>query len=184
MEAVAEKVHVFAESKKIGDEGEKIILDYLRSLPSIHRVVDMANNKMFYHKDVDFVFQKEDGKIYRAEIKTDQYTSGNIYYETISNDRYQTEGCMDKTECDYLFYYFIAWDKLYILKMNEYRTLMNTLIKFGHPDLKKKEVKNDKGTYTSNSIGYTLPLSVLEKMMGEKDAMIVVTDVKKEVYGK
>lgn len=180
-----EKIHIFEESKKLGDKGEQIIKDYLRSLPSINKVVDMANNKMFYHKDVDFVFQKKDGKTYRAEIKTDQYTSGNIYYETISNDIYNTEGCMNKTAADYLFYYFITWDKLYILKMDEYRTFMNELIKNGHEALVEKNVKNaksnKKGDYIASSVGYTLPLSVLEANF-DKDAIMVVNEVQKKAY--
>ena len=178
--APSKKIHVFAEDKLIGDKGEAIIKDYLKSLPSINKVVDMANNKLFYHKDVDFVFERTNGKKYRAEIKTDQYKSGNIYYETISNEVYDTEGCMRKTACDYLFYYFINFDKLYILHMNEYCELMEMLIKENHPAIKKKSVKNQKEGYVSNSIGYTLPLSVLEEMM-PREAIQIVSEVTKKI---
>lgn len=177
----SDKVHVFENSKIIGDEGEKIIKDFLNSLPIVHRVVDMANNKLFYHKDVDFVVQMEDGKKLRSEIKTDTYTSGNIYYETMSNQEYKVEGCMQKTDCDYLFYYFIKFDKLYILKMDKYKALMERLIKENHPALQRKSVKNQKTNYISHSIGYTFPLCVLEEMMAG-NGMIIVKDVKKKTY--
>lgn len=180
-ENIMNMVYNFNDSKKVGDEGEKIVLDYLRKSPSVQKVVDMANNKMFFHKDVDFVIQKTDGKMIRAEIKTDTYTSGNIYYETVSNEEYSTDGCMKKTDCDYLFYYFLKFDKLYILKMDKYKEFAEGLIKSGHPAVQRKSVANQQKNYVSHSIGYTIPLMLLEEMM-EKTDCIIVSDLKKKTY--
>ena len=75
----SKKIHDFNEDKIIGDEGESIVKRYLESLGSVKKVVDMANNKIFFHKDVDFVLERHDATKFRIEVKTDQYKSGNIY---------------------------------------------------------------------------------------------------------
>lgn len=175
----SERIHDFKQDKVIGDEGEQIIKDYLNRLPSVHKVVDMANNKLFFHKDVDFVYQLINGEKVRAEIKTDQYKSGNIYYETVSNSKYETEGCMEKTECDKLFYFFINMDVLYIIDMIPYKNLMSKLIEEDHPAICKKSVSNQKNGYIAESIGYTLPLCVLEELMPD-GSMKIVKEVKKK----
>lgn len=175
----SKKIHDFNEDKIIGDEGESIVKRYLESLGSVKKVVDMANNKIFFHKDVDFVLERHDATKFRIEVKTDQYKSGNIYYETISNTVFDTEGCMEKSRCDYLCYYFINFDKLYILRMKDYKELMDRLIKENHPALSKKSVKNKKTTakakidYIASSVGYTLPLCVLEELMPPKAIKII-----------
>lgn len=161
------KIYNFNDSIKQGEEGERIVKEWLESRPNIHKVVDMAKNSLFYHKDVDFVVEKETREKFRLEVKTDFYTSGNIYYETVSNEKYNVDGCMDKTDADVLAYYFIKLDILYLLNMKEYRKLMNKLIEEKHPAMCQKEVGNyaKDGKNTYKSIGYTLPLAVLEEMM-------------------
>lgn len=182
MEAVVtqKKIHCFDESLKRGAEGEKIVKSYLLSLPNVHKIVDMANNKLFYYKDVDFVIEFENRTKIMAEVKTDSYTSGNIYYETVSNQKYNVDGCMDKTAAHWLLYYFSAFDKLYVLKMDSYRTLCEKLIKEKHPAMREKRVLNKakKPGETYTSIGYTLPLCVLEEMM-PRNSIRIYKDIKK-----
>lgn len=177
-----EKIYEFDKSIVIGEEGEEIVKKYLESLPAIHKVVNMAKNPLFYHKDVDFVIEFIDATKKRLEIKTDTYTSGNIYYETVSNNNYKVDGCMKKTECDWLAYYFIKFDKLYLLKMDKYKEVVEDLIKKDYPAIKKHEVKNrDKtGTKIYTSIGYTIPLYLIEELL-PANSLRIYSDIKKEL---
>lgn len=178
----AKKIYTFSESLKVGAQGEEIVKKFLQNMNNVHKVVDMANNNLFYHKDVDFVVEFEDRSKQMVEIKTDVYTSGNIYYETISNEGYNVDGCMEKTSAHWLLYYFITLDKLYVLKMDTYRKIMNDLIERNHPAMKKREVFNNAKTagMTYKSIGYTLPLTVLEEMM-PKGACVVYNGIQKRL---
>ena len=58
----------------------------------------------------------KNGNVITVEAKADKVISSNIFFETISNKEKNTLGCMLKTEADYIFYYFIAFKELYILK--------------------------------------------------------------------
>jgi hypothetical protein len=187
---MSKKIYNFNDSLVVGAEGEEIVQKYLESKKNIHKVVNMANNEIFYHKDVDFVIQYEEPYIYkgeekirdRLEIKTDTYTSGNIYYEVVSNENYDVDGCMKKTECDWLAYYFIKFDKLYLLRMEDYRNLVEQLIKENRNDVKRKEVKNyaKKAGETYTSIGYTIPLYLLEERM-PRNSIRIYSNIKKEL---
>lgn len=175
-------IHDFNESIKRGAEGEKIVEAYLKKMRNVHRVVAMANNPLFYHKDVDYVVEFEDRSKIMLEVKTDSYKSGNIYYETVSNEKYNVDGCMEKTAAHWLAYYFSEFDRLYLLKMAEYKQLMDNLIKINHPAMKRKEVFNKarKAGETYKSIGYTLPLAVLEEMM-PKNTIMIYNSLKEKV---
>lgn len=94
------------------------------------------------------------------EIKTDRYTSGNIFYETMSNKEYDVAGCMIKSKADFLFYYFTVTHELYIMKFNQYREWFNENI----DNFNKKELKNidRKRINTYTSVGYLIPKAYLE----------------------
>lgn len=150
---------------EIGKRGEEHIIDYLKSSPRVTDLVDVRNDRAYQKIDVDFLMTLDDGKEYKVEVKTDTYKSGNIYYETISSKEAETTGCFEKTEADYLFYYFINWGFLYVFSMDEYRQWFSKMeekfIKKGY----QKKVKNrgyKDSTYTS--IGYAYPVSILEDL--------------------
>ena len=91
-----------------------------------------------------------------VEIKTDTYKTGNMFFETISNEEYQTKGCLMKTNADFLFYYFPNYQNgvLYIFKMNPFRKfVLDNLSAF-----RQRRVTNT----THTSIGYIVPLSYIE----------------------
>lgn len=180
--AVDTKIHNFEDSLKNGEEGEEIIIKFLKQMPGIRKVVNMAGNHLFYKKDVDFVIELDSGEKRMLELKTDSYTSGNIYYETVSNEKYNVGGCMEKTACHWLLYYFINFDKCYFLRFDKYRELMEKLIKENHPALKEHKVTNwaKDGINTYDSVGYTLPLCVLEELMNRND-MRIEKDIKKRL---
>lgn len=101
---------------------------------------------------IDFI----NGKQATVEIKTDTYKTGNMFFETISNEEYQTKGCLMKTNADFLFYYFSNYQNgvLYIFKMKAFREfVLNNLSHF-----RMRRVTNT----THTSIGYIVPLSYIE----------------------
>lgn len=101
---------------------------------------------------VDFT----NGKQVTIEIKTDTYKTGNMFFETISNEEYQTKGCLMKTNADFLFYYFSNYQNgvLYIFKMKAFRKFVLDNL----PHFRQRRVTNT----THTSIGYIVPLSYIE----------------------
>lgn len=158
-------VHNFKQSMEVGKRGEEHIIYYLQSSPKVVNLKDVRNDRTFQKIDVDFLMTLDDNVEYKVEVKTDTYKSGNIYYETISSQESDTEGCFEKTQADYLFYYFINWGYLYIFSMPEYKDwfgkMENEFIEKGY----QKQVKNSgykNSQYTS--IGYAYPVSILEDL--------------------
>lgn len=99
-------------------------------------------------------------KEYTIEVKTDKWRTPNIYFETISSIENNTPGCMYKTEADYIFYYFLAYKELYMLKRKDYVEWFDKN-KLHLEGCRPKEVRNT--NYTS--AGYIVP----KKHIIEKD---------------
>lgn len=154
---MSDKVYNFNESLVVGKTGEDIVWNWLASRPYVVDMKDVSNDKKYQKQDIDFLVTFKGGQTISAEVKTDTYTSGNIYFETISDTIMNTKGCMYVTKADYLLYYFIKTGELFILKMNEYREWFK---KYKHrKDLgfEHKVVRNTR--YESE--GYTFPAKLL-----------------------
>ena len=119
------KKYEFNEKLSEAQEGEKIVIDYLLSLPYVIEVQDVRDFPEYRRKDIDFlvhIYDKKRKKFYHEsiEVKTDKYyRTGNIFAETISNINRNTKGCFVKTECDYMYYLFSPQNILYILPMKK-----------------------------------------------------------------
>lgn len=119
------KKYEFNEKLSEAQEGEKIIIDYLLSLPDVIEVQDVRDLPEYRNKDIDFLVHIYDRKnknfFYESiEVKTDKYyRTGNIFAETVSNINKNTKGCFVKTECDYMYYLFFPQNILYILPMKK-----------------------------------------------------------------
>lgn len=169
MIVIAEKVHDFNESIKIGETGETIIFDWFDRQEYTQGIKDVRTDPAFQRNDIDFIVQHANGKEYSIEVKTDQYTSLNIFYETVSALETQSAGCMHKSKAKYLAYYFIKFNKLYILDLKKFNEWMTNQIDKKCPVVEFKEFKNlryNGSTYTSQ--GYTMPLLYLENNFPEK----------------
>ena len=158
-----EKVHVFKDSLVIGDAGESIVYNYLQSLPTVSSVLDVSNSRMYQEVDVDFLAKMTTGDELKIEVKTDTYRSGNIYYETVSAEEVNSIGGFQKTTCDFMFYYFINMDTLYILKMDEYREWFNKHEEeFIQKGYQKRPVNRRWNGSTYTSVGYAFPIHLIE----------------------
>lgn len=158
------KVHNFKDSLVIGEIGEEKILNYLQRSESVKNIIDVRNVKMYQELDVDLLVGMQGGEELKIEIKTDTYRSGNIYYETVSAEETGSIGGFEKTTADYMFYYFINLQTLYILDMKQYRVWFKAHQEAFDTAGYQKKVKNarfNKTTYTS--VGYAFPVSLLEE---------------------
>lgn len=107
---------------QFGDIGETIIMNFIFNHPSTIKVINVSDDKWFQQFDIDFLQVTEDG-INKIEVKTDRiaHKTNNMVYELYSNKYSYTEGCFEKTQADYLFYYIIETNILYIFDIYELR---------------------------------------------------------------
>lgn len=159
---MSNKVYEFNSSNKIGHQGEQFVKQWILELhPNVNSITDVSEDKFYQKQDIDFVVDFTSGKQATVEIKTDTYKTGNMFFETISNEEYQTKGCLMKTNADFLFYYFSNYQNgvLYIFKMNAFRKFV--LDNLSH--FRERRVTNT----THTSIGYIVPLSYIENNFSE-----------------
>ena len=159
---MSNKVYDFNSSNKIGHQGEQFVKQWILELhPNVSSITDVSDDKFYQKQDVDFVVNFTNGKQALIEIKTDTYKTGNMFFETISNEEYQTKGCLMKTNADFLFYYFSNYQNgvLYIFKMKAFRKFVLDNL----PHFRERRVTNT----THTSIGYIVPLSYIENNFAE-----------------
>lgn len=84
--------------------------------------IDNVENIHDYQKiDVDLLINYANRQVL-VEIKADRHhTTGNFFFETVSNVEKGTLGCFLYTQADYIFYYFIHIQTLYVLPMPQVR---------------------------------------------------------------
>lgn len=112
----------FHKDNIVGQNGEYIIYNYLSNHSSTINLIDVSKDKWFQQFDIDFIQVTNDG-INKIEVKTDRIAdkTGNMVYEVYSDKRFYTLGCFEKTEADYIFYYLINTNILYIFYTQELR---------------------------------------------------------------
>ena len=154
------KEYNFTDSLYIGKQGESKIKNFLNN--NFDEIIDVSDMKRFQQLDIDYVCKKGN-QIITVEVKTDTYNSGNLFYEYYSCIEKETEGCLEKTKADYILYYFIYSNELYILKTNEFRKWFHkNIFKF-----KCSYVCNTMGNIKFNSLGYCISKNILESDFNE-----------------
>lgn len=113
---------MFNSDVQVGNKGEYIIYNYLSNHSSTINLIDVSKDKWFQQFDIDFL-QITNDEINKIEVKTDRIAdkTGNMVYEVYSDKRFYTLGCFEKTEADYIFYYLINTNILYIFYTQELR---------------------------------------------------------------
>ena len=143
------QVYEFNKSLIVGEIGEKVVENYLSQLDNVKEVKSVRDIRRYQLKDIDFIVYMKDGKEFSVEVKSDSYKSGNLYYETKSCIEFNTKGCFEKAEADYIFYYFFNMGKLYMLKTIPFRNWVRKEINnfFLNPKssvLKEKKVEKSR----------------------------------------
>lgn len=143
----------FHTDNKIGNKGEDIIHNYLWKHKSTLKVIDVTKDEWFQQLDIDFIWQDTEYNIFKIEVKTDRLAdkTGNMVYEIWSDKRTHSKGCFEKTEADYIFYYLINTNILYIFNTQELREWV-----LEHSDNLKQTDMGD------NAFGYVIKLNDLK----------------------
>ena len=142
-------VHNFHQSIKTGAIGEEIIKYFIEKNFAVESVVSVAGDPKYQQDDIDFIVTFKNGTKRTVEVKTDTYEV-NFFYELISNDIYNTPGCLVKTKADIVVYYFINLEIAYFIdrrhfqkwfKEHEFDTVVD---KYGltEPIMKAKSLEN------------------------------------------
>lgn len=90
----------FVNDKKIGKIGEKIAKKIIEEQFG-YSLEDVSEDREWQKEDVDFLLN---GGTCKVEVKTDRTITPNIFFETESNSKRGTLGCMLYTTADILFY--------------------------------------------------------------------------------
>lgn len=163
---MGKEIYDFSGRDKLGKIGEAVCQEYLKTWSCVENIENVRNNKEYQKKDIDIVMTLKDNQIVTVEVKTDSYKSGNMFYEMIANDVTNEIGCFEKTEADFIFYYFINPElrKAYIFNVEYLRDWVHK----NKDAFKLKRVFN----YSYCSWGYAFPLDRLEEDL--KDSLTVV----------
>ena len=139
---------------KTGEIGEEITLSLLENNKSISEIIDVRKDKKYQKWDIDFVIKKDDKDI-KLEVKTDAlaFRTKNIVYETYSNTKYNSIGCFEKTRANYILYYVLYTNVLYIIDIKKFRLRI-----YSHKagELEERQMGN-------HTKGYVFSLNELEQ---------------------
>jgi hypothetical protein len=143
------KYYDFETQKVIGEEGE-LFLD--RWLSPCHKIFDVSDNIRYQKSGIDRVISRLDGSIITVEYKLDiaAKRTGNIFFETTSNDKNLTPGWGWGSQADY-WIFLIPEQEILVFKPGKLRGLIWGLQK----SVKQRSIPN-KGY---NTIGYPIPLT-------------------------
>lgn len=107
----------FEKASLVEELARKEILPYLIATCD---KVDDTDRCLFLQKTVGDFMATKNGQQYGIELKAEESNKyDNFFLETWSNKKYRTPGWMVTCQADYLFYYFVAERRLYILNFKK-----------------------------------------------------------------
>ena len=138
----------FETQRKVGQQGE-ILLD--QWLSPAYKVLDVSEDLKYQQSGIDRVVTRSDGSVITVEYKFDiaAKRTGNLFFETISNDKEQIPGWGWSSQADY-WIFLIPEQEILVFKPGKLRALVWEL----QTSLKQRSIAN-KGY---NTIGYPIPL--------------------------
>lgn len=138
----------FETQRKVGQEGETFLDQWLCP---IYKVVNVSEDMKYQQLGIDRVVTRSDGSIVTIEYKFDiaAKRTGNLFFETISNDKDKIPGWGWSSQADY-WIFLIPKQEILVFKPGRLRVLVWELQK----SLKERIIPN-KGY---NTIGYPIPL--------------------------
>lgn len=162
--------NIFTGSLKRGELGEEIFLSNFAGMKGVKKVYDARGSARHQDMDVDFIIDfwhksKLAGSARVAvELKTDFTVYQNLYYERYSCYEMRTAGCMEKTQSDFLVYYYIRKKCFYILQTKTFRAWVHE-----HSDDFIKNFKPERGRFgLYHKAGLLIPTSSIEAAFESK----------------
>lgn len=113
------RIYDFKTQVRKGTEGEALAALYLLACGRVKTVFNRAEDPAFQKRGVDFEVDCGDGETCWLDVKTDSYTTGNFFFETVSSLEGGKDGCFIKSEAHAWFYWFPKWDRGYWLPLGE-----------------------------------------------------------------
>ena len=112
----------YKRDKKLGDEGEKLVLNWLREKEGVTNIRDVSKDPQYQKKDIDILFT-ENGSEKQIDVKCDTMVdkTGNVFMEIISNNKKYTPGNFIYSEAQYFYYVFSETKRLLVLPLKETR---------------------------------------------------------------
>ena len=91
------------------------ITNWIYNNPNVSQVVNVEQDPTYQALDIDLIVYNGAGNAQTVEIKSDRYhTTGNYFFELVSNLERGNIGCLLKCRADLLYYYFDAIHELHI----------------------------------------------------------------------
>lgn len=162
----------FDEKNSFSKKGIVIVSDYLKTMKKTVKVINVEDDPKSQSEDIDIIWVRKNQDIevqIPIEVKTDNYTTGNFWLETFSNEKAGTPGCFVKSKAKYLFYYFPKWNKMYIIPLKKAQQWF-AKNKDRFPE-SKTTTKDKAGAYTHTTVGKKVPIEVMTR---EVDGIKVV----------
>jgi hypothetical protein len=113
-----------ADMREISKIGAIIVKKYLESIASTIEVIDVRDETEYQKKGIDFLWRHTVNKspvTTSIEAKTDRYTTGNFVIETVSVKESDIPGWIYTSQSDYIAYYLVGYDTLYVIPTKELR---------------------------------------------------------------
>ncbi len=171
------KSYTFKEKNDFSKEGISAVCAYLSSLRKTVKINNVEDDKNYQKNGVDLVWvYKKNNKdiMISIEVKTDNYTTGNFWLETTSNERFDTPGCFVSSKAKYLFYYFTQWDKMYVIPLKKaVPWFVENMKRFRES---KTSTKTEEGNYQHTTVGRLVPISA---MLDEVSGIITIENISK-----
>jgi hypothetical protein len=143
--------HNFSDDNAIGKRGEEIFRKCLEKWNC--KYTDVSEDARYQEQDIDFIVEsrKVDGKTVTVEVKNDQRIAetGNIFFETMSNVDYSTEGCFKKTKAELMAIVSESERLIYFVGTEILRKYINE---------NSKNLRFISRVPGSNSCGYLIPV--------------------------
>jgi hypothetical protein len=116
-------IHAFNKSLQVGGDGERLIEEYMKTIPAISNVENVSGVAEYRVKDIDFIITTHENDKLAYELKTEPTANktGNFFYEYTCNVEKNTPGCFMFSEADYWMTFIPQSGMLYVFPLLDYR---------------------------------------------------------------
>jgi hypothetical protein len=150
-------MYTFNDGEQIAKLAATNIEAWLWSKPETVNVRNIELEPAFQQIDVDLIWVTQNSS-YKVEIKGDRWhKTGNFFFETHSNKEKGTPGCFIYTQADWLFYYFVSLQTLYMLPMPATRDWFITNIN----RFQERSTRTSVGNSYYTTVGRLVPIAVV-----------------------
>lgn len=144
-------IHNFSDDNAIGKRGEEIFRKCLEKWKC--NFTDVTDDPEYQEQDIDFIVEsrKTKGEFVAVEVKNDQRIADtrNIFFETMSNVDYSTEGCFKKSKSKLMAIVSESEKKIYFVGTETLRRFV---------DKNSDYLRFISRVPGSNSCGYLVPI--------------------------